>query len=98
MKRKRPTAKPLRLYLIDPNTDEVAASFSMNALAIALKTAQTERCQIVIASSLAMAEDIATGTRRGAMFWPSKIHHGSFVTHPTKKRRTTKNRRRTSRR
>jgi hypothetical protein len=87
----------LRLYLIDPNTDEVLESHAPSDLAKALRSARAEGCQVVIASSESAAEDIAAGAKPGPMFWPGKTHRGHRG--PARKRRTSlKNRRRTSRR
>lgn len=87
---KKRHSKPLRLYLVDPHTDEIVLSFAASRLVDAIATARREGDQIVIASSIAQAEDIATGTARGPMFWPGKMHRGH-----SKRKRTSK---RTSRR
>jgi hypothetical protein len=91
--------KRLRLYLVDPRTDEVVEYYALNAIGKALSVAKAKRRQVVIASSISQAEKIASGTKPGPMFWPAKIHRGHTGKRRSSKRRVTrKNRRRTSRR
>lgn len=77
-------SKGVRLFLIDGNTDEVMESYPPSSLAQALRVARTEGCQVVIASSVAEAEDIAAGAQDGPMFWPGKARHAR------KRRRTSR--------
>jgi len=76
-----------KLYLVDPNTEEVIESHETRSLPKALRIARAEDWVIVIATSEEMAEDIATGTMHGPIFSPAKT-----------KRRASKKARRTSRR
>jgi len=91
--------KRLRIYLIDPRTDEVVGYYALNAIGKALSVAKTKRRQVVIASSISQAGKIASGISPGPMFWPAKTHRGHTGKRRSSKLRVTrKSRRRTSRR